>query len=326
MDTKNEFYGPLFIVGFGRSGTKLLRTILNKNKNINILQRETAFIPRFYNRYYNNGEILAEENIIRLYKSLTKTTFFNSMNKKNNLKLDISFLLSIENPSFQNIIEVILKFYIDNNKVNFIWGDKTPNYLKNIKVLKNIFPEAKFIHIIRDPRDVAISYNKTWNKSIYYTAYKWKKSMDLFFREKIKFSNDICEIYYEKLLIDPKTEISKICKFLNVEFVEDMVLGINSTEKYGNIKNQTGIITTNTSNYLKLKTNQIKRLEEITFPYLIKLKYEAQYAKNYKKYNIIFSPLIKLTDFINYWHHIIFKEEKFFYGVKRLTNYFIYRG
>ena len=59
----------------------------------------------------------------------------------------------VDKKSSSSIFEVILRFYASSERSeDFIWSDKSPTYLCQMKFLKDIFPEAKFLHIIRDPR------------------------------------------------------------------------------------------------------------------------------------------------------------------------------
>jgi hypothetical protein len=124
---KNTF--PIaFIVGSPRSGTTILSSLLNQHNKI----------IEFYEPYY-----LWEQ-----YFDVSKSDIW----RVNNSKYD-------SGKKIKNEFAIFLK---KSNKTMVI--DKSPYNSFNIKVVNEIFPNAKWIHIIRDGRDVALSINKEWKK------------------------------------------------------------------------------------------------------------------------------------------------------------------
>lgn len=117
----------IFIIGAARSGTTLLAdSILSKHPNILYLSE-----PKFlwdYGNYFKGHDILTEKDVNKF-----KTNYIN---------------------------KVINKFQLNSNKKIIL--EKTPSNCFRLPYLKKIFPEAKFIHIIRDGRDVAISSSREW--------------------------------------------------------------------------------------------------------------------------------------------------------------------
>ncbi len=169
----NVFLGPLFIVGMHRSGTKLLRNLLNQHPQISIPTIESCFIPYLINKFGNSPQF-EDDN-------LTDRT------------------------SWSEIFEVIFKFYIPQSKnKNVIWGDKTPQYLPRIKLLKRLYPKAKFIHIIRHPGDYCISAKKAWGKSIYRSANSWRHEIEKAREVGGGLGDDYLEVFYENLVENPE--------------------------------------------------------------------------------------------------------------------------
>ena len=153
-----NFIGPLFIVGLSRSGTKLIRDLLNQSSKIFIPDYESHFIP----------EILRLDGLSleQIYLKLGKSSFVKKFpeTKFPSFKT-LETVTLIRNKS--DLIEAVLKYYALENRSekwdkNFIWGDKTPSNLRYLDLLYLHYPNSKFIHIIRDPRDRAISVNNTW--------------------------------------------------------------------------------------------------------------------------------------------------------------------
>ena len=143
-----------------------------------------------------------------------------------------------ETPSF---IEFILKYYSDKcddyNDFNYHWGDKSALYALQIPLLYKYFPDVKFIHIVRDPRDVALSYKKTWNKNIYEAANKWRLLIEEVDRsKKILNKEQYHELYYEDLLMNTENVLTGICSFIGVQYEENMNKLNKITEYFGDAK------------------------------------------------------------------------------------------
>ncbi|MEX1193381.1 MAG: sulfotransferase [Brumimicrobium sp.] len=290
----NKFNGPLFIVGLSRSGTKLLRDLLNRNNLINIPVIETHFIPN----------ILKQENIsLDEVEDIIKTSKFRERQQ------NIPFPKRDELMSFNKIetvkdyIEAALKYYGVHGRQKWnegaIWGDKTPLYLRHLDILKNEFPEGKVIHIIRDPRDRALSVKKTWNKSMLRTTEKWRCELEnaQFFKNETDF---YFELRYEDLLASPKTKLQEICDFLGISFQHKMLELEKSSEKHGDNKQKLTVNSQNSKKFLDYNNSIIKRIEEIAFPYLETYNYEPLYAKKHKPYPRYLMELKKYSDFINF--------------------------
>jgi hypothetical protein len=117
---------------------------------------------------------------------------------------------------YRKIIEDIFDFqkaknYVEDNTWTILWFDK----------ILNILPEAKLVHIYRDPRDVVSSFlHQSWCPSNLIEATKWYKSI---IKRWLKLKNQIAknaymEISLESLVAKPKDTIKKICDFWNIEY------------------------------------------------------------------------------------------------------------
>jgi hypothetical protein len=108
------------------------------------------------------------------------------------------------------------------------WGDKTPPYTRHMPVLREMFPDAQFVHVIRDARDCVQSMlRRKYDLGIYNTctaAEIWRMFVDAGQASARAFGADVCyELKYENLLVNPETELRRICDFLGEEFSPDMV-------------------------------------------------------------------------------------------------------
>lgn len=103
------------------------------------------------------------------------------------------------------------------------WGDKTPRYVLAMPTIAELLPEARFIHMIRDGRDVAVSIIPLWfgPASIEQAASWWKERIDVARREAD--ARRYIEIKYESLVTNPRPELERVCTFIGLDFREEML-------------------------------------------------------------------------------------------------------
>ena len=195
--TKNKKL--IFIVGLPRSGTSLVEQILASHSNI-----------------YGCGELTILELLIK--KSFTTLNNF----EKNKLLNIENF--KIINEKFFNHIE---KFYKGKKD---IYTDKTPQNFMWIGIIKSIFPNAKFVHCEREPKDNCLSIYKNlfdgdinWSYKTdtiikYYKNYKkvisyWSQN----------YSSSIYTIKYEDLIDNSELKIKELLEFCGVEFEKSCI-------------------------------------------------------------------------------------------------------
>lgn len=102
-----------------------------------------------------------------------------------------------------------------------LYGDKTPNYVMHIGLLATLLPESRFIHIIRDGRDVALSYlDGGWGpKGVAGNALYWRRLVGHGREEGRRLGSErYCEVRYENLLADPEAELRGLCRFIDLDF------------------------------------------------------------------------------------------------------------
>ena len=105
------------------------------------------------------------------------------------------------------------------------WGDKTPVYCRYIQSIRRVLPEARFIHIIRDGRDAALSLRKMWFSP------GWKiETQALYWRDCVLAArragvghDDYMEIRYEELVLNTRETLEKICAHLALTFEDAML-------------------------------------------------------------------------------------------------------
>ena len=97
------------------------------------------------------------------------------------------------------------------------WGDKTPTYLRRMTFIHNLLPEAHYVHIIRDGRDVALSIKDLWfgANSVDEAAYRWQADIEKA-RSQSRELPHYLEIRYEDLVSDTESTLRKVCDFIDI--------------------------------------------------------------------------------------------------------------
>ena len=106
------------------------------------------------------------------------------------------------------------------------WGDKTPRYVEHIPFLTGRFPRARFIHLVRDGRNVALSYSHVdfGPKNVARAARLWQRRVGAGIRDgRALPSGRYIEIRNEDLAKDALTVTKKVCDFLELEFDPQML-------------------------------------------------------------------------------------------------------
>lgn len=299
-----------------RSGTKLFRNLLNNHSAIFIPEIETLFIPRLIQRYGSKQLNLA--SIKDIIKGLKESLFFFYYNKNNDFNFDS---LEVENIT---VLELIDRFFnelaLGEGENAKIKGDKSPNYIHDIDLLLEFYSNAKFIHIVRDPRDYALSVNKAWKKNIERAIFKWVHGIKKLQRCKETHPNKILEIKYEDLIENPKEILKKCTEFLGLEYEEEMQNLKKPAEKLGDARTKL-VDKKNKQKYLdKMSPNKIRLIENYTIEYLKKYNYPYTTNALYNKpINHDKEIILKLVDGFNLVRYNI-KEHGVKNGFRKITK------
>jgi hypothetical protein len=212
-----EIHDPFpLIIGAPRSGTTLLRLMLDSHPDLAI-PPETGFLPR--------AERLHLPLFLRsrLFHLVTRST-----PSWPDFHLDRSlFGKALEEIRPFTVSEGIRAFYRlyaqKHGKIRS--GDKTPLYSLEMPAIRSLLPEAHFIHIIRDGRDVALSLRKTWftpSQDIAALARYWARIIRTA-RADGRNSSAYSELRYEDLLADTEGNLRAICQALQLDFYPCML-------------------------------------------------------------------------------------------------------
>lgn len=348
----------IFVSGMFRSGTTLISRLLNANKNITCISDPYAPLFKFIRNksasqikkkidfYSPLSDYYFNQNNLKIFKQIQKFDPKSNINSNelSNLKKDlikqskkycpelVKYLKKLTTKNINNILNNLYNYIeiLDNKKIKYIgfkevWTNEfVPTIIKNNK-------NTRILLVIRDPRSiVASNYNSNERYPIIFLCRQWRKltSLALYYKKKYKY---VKIIKYENLILNPKVEIKKICKFLNVEFDPSMLDINNFYDTKGkkwnqnssyNVNKNKNIFNTEMLNKWKLTLPNeiIEYIQFICFYEMKKFGYRFL-KKNYKKSLIHYQDILKLEDTKKYasW---IKKYSKYNY-FNELNNEFI---
>jgi hypothetical protein len=199
----------LFIVGCDGSGTTLLRAMLERHPSIAIPD-ESYFIVRlarrrrYYERHdtFDTDGFLADLGCDRDYQRW-------------NISHDAVARALSERPprDYSDAIRRVYEVYASQN-TKARYGDKTAAYVRHIDELDRLFPDAVFIHVVRDGRDVAqsvVERSAEWPNTIGEAAILWRRNVVRGRRLGASLGDRYVEVRYEDLIRDPRRALAMLC-------------------------------------------------------------------------------------------------------------------
>lgn len=216
MDYNTDGHDMIFVVGCPRSGTTYLQRLLASLPGVKTGQETHIF--GFFIR-----------PLVKSWRDLVK---FMEVDTRGGVGLPCY----IDESKFKDLLRYflfqLLKLITKGLKDDEIFIDKTPQNAFHVEMIKDLLPEARFIHMLRDPRDVVSSLlaaNRSWGSewapgNARDCAILWRKHVKTF-RTSIKHipSTHYYELKYEELVKDPLKSISAICKFLNLHHSKEVL-------------------------------------------------------------------------------------------------------
>lgn len=223
----------LFVIGNPRSGTSLLRIMLNSHKNITI-PPECGFIHWWYSSYKGWEKTSSISDFIKDFKTSKKIeTWGIDFRKLENYLKD----KTIED--YSTLVKFVIEFYGENklNKTTQkILGDKNNYYIKYLDELNSIMPSSKYLFLIRDPKDVFCSYRGISElKSDSKYIPKLPNEIKPFINEWCDNHNQVLNfidntndinyhiVFYEDLVLDTEKTLLEINDFLDIDFDNNML-------------------------------------------------------------------------------------------------------
>jgi len=221
---------PIFIVGVGRSGTTLIRQMLNSHSNIAI-PYESHFITKYQDNINAYGNLSTPENLNILVNDILQEPILKLWDVEVSVEQIVSQIGNTV--TLESVIDAFFSSYASTHS-KARWGDKS-DYLDRMYKIRKLFPDAKFIHIIRDGRDVTNSVLKmTWGPcNVKQAAEWWSEHVRLgYCAGRMLPVEQYMEVRYEDLVLDTEKQLKRLCHFIDEEFEADMLEYYKTSSKY----------------------------------------------------------------------------------------------
>jgi hypothetical protein len=214
---------PVIIGGCPRSGTTLLRTMLNTHPEIAI-PRETRFVLGTWVRRRQFGDLGDVENRRRLGRWIFKRN--GSQADRLGLDPDQAIERLAEAPPTVGSLLATCFIMFAERHGKPRWGDKRPMYAAQIGAIWDLFPQAQFIHVVRDPRACVASLRKLgwYEGQIAPMVELWERSLNAVNAWRPKVAGDqLLELKYEDLVTEPEATLARVAAFTRVSGEDEAI-------------------------------------------------------------------------------------------------------
>jgi hypothetical protein len=220
---------PVIVLGVRRSGTTLLRVMLDRNPALAVPD-ESYFVPQLARRHGGTVEPASFVDDLRRLPTLAEWGVSAEA---------VAARLRPGMTTGEAIAAVFEAYAVERGKPR--WGDKTPLYMQHLPLLEHLFPEASFVHLIRDGRDAALSFLSV-QEGIMTEGWGYPRDAAGFacqWATEVRAARALgkrvgpgryLELRYEALVADPAGELRRTCSFAGLEYDEAMLGYVGRTE------------------------------------------------------------------------------------------------
>ncbi len=322
----------VFIISNARSGSTMLRQMLNTHKAIGIPEREYGSLLSVLKNVDAFGNLGNRKNFKRFYNTHENLTTLD-LRKGGFENADISKLEeskwfeSLDAYDFQSVYTGLLYHHakvFGKSDADLKWlGDKSPQHINDIKLLIKHFPKAKYILLTRHPIDIALSQDKFTfrhynfiSKTQLNEAWKRFSKKDnqlLLKRVGVCIKNitktrhvfqekdiDYIEVNYEEVLGDSNSFFKKVSSFLNIDDNFDLSKLRIKESQSGTKKGANELLVNNVNKYKSLMSDQfVETIENVYGEELSKATDKKSTTINLKNLNLKYSYKHSLNYIIN---------------------------
>jgi len=222
--------GLFFVVGTGRCGTTLLQAMLSSHPRLFIPPETKFFIC--LDPAGREGDPLPDAAAFEAWLARARGWWFWS-----DLELDEGRLrddvLGGDRSARSLFLAMMAQWHERGGKPRM--GEKTPHHMKETARILGMFPGARFVHIVRDPRDVAASMLKlNWGEhgSVRRYARGWRRMMERDARLAHELGSAWLRLRFEDLVREPERELRRVCEHLGEAF-DPVMLRYDQRESAG---------------------------------------------------------------------------------------------
>lgn len=227
-----SFMSPVFVVGPPRSGTTLTARLLGGLPQL-FMPGETHFLEDIYHRHGDAGDW--PQHLPAILSGL-KTLYGRYEEPEDQQRIDglcrsDAFERELSACRTQReIFDTFMRLQAASVGKSR-WGNQVPRDVFELDTILRMFPDARIVACIRDPRDFLVSYRDKWTVSadshrarlrkLYHpvlTSYLWKASARAILTGKSRFGDAVHVTRYEDLVSDPVSRLRQLCAFIGEEY------------------------------------------------------------------------------------------------------------
>jgi hypothetical protein len=216
--------GPVFIGGLDRSGKTLVRLSLSIHPSF-AFTRRTYFWTRFYRRY---GDLSQPENFERCFSAILESKHINELHP-NPDRIRREFWQGA--PTYGRLFALFHEHHAERLSRRR-WGDQLRFIEYYADPIFSAYPDAKIIHMIRDPRDryeASMPPDRHSPGKVGWSTARWLFSMKLAKRNREKFPDGYKVVRYEDLVNQPEATLREVCSFLGEDYLPALLLAAGQT-------------------------------------------------------------------------------------------------
>ena len=219
----------MIVLGVRRSGTTLLRVMLDRNPELAVPD-ESYFVPQLARRHRTPVDPAAFLDDLRRLPTLVDWGLSPA---------SVQARLRPGMTTDDAIAAVFAAYAAERGKAR--WGDKTPLYMQHLDLLERLFPDARFVHLIRDGRDAALSFlsvqaglmTEGWGHPRDAAGFACQWATEVASARELGArvgGQRYRELRYEALVADPEGELRTVCSFAGLEYDPAMLDYVGQTD------------------------------------------------------------------------------------------------
>lgn len=279
---------PIFMIGTQRSGSNMLRLMLNQLPNIvaphppHILHRFMPIMPLYGNLNQDDHFDALVDDVCRMVELNPVPWEGVELNRR-------KVAGTCRERSLMAVYGAVYQALADARGAR-TWLCKSMQNTMYLPKIEGYFPDAKYIYLYRDGRDVAVSFRKAvvGEKHFYHIAKEWAETQQkaIEHRERVP-ANRFFSISYEELTSQPEPAMQRLCNFLGAEYHPSMLdfhesdeakRAAESSSLWGNVVKP--IMADNTRKFMReASVEDITIFESVAGDILDALGYERAYLK-----------------------------------------------
>jgi len=283
---------PIFMIGTQRSGSNLLRLMLNQLPEIaaphppHILQRFMPLVPSY-------GDLRVDANFFQLVEDVCRLVELNPV-PWDGVELNRAGIVrGCRERSLVSVQAAVYDVYAGIHHAT-TWCCKSLANINYVPEIEAYFKKPRYIYLFRDGRDVAVSFRKAvvGEKHFYHIAKEWVATQKLALALGLEIDRDrFMRVRYEDLIHNPEGTARDICDFLGVPFrgsmlnyysTEEAKRASSSSDLWNNVVSP--VMRDNSGKFLREASERdIRIFESVAGPVLDALRYDRHFVKQGKE-------------------------------------------